>query len=288
MIARRAPAGLPPALPVKLVALWIHDLDPDTQRAYVGDVQQFVASTDVADLRDVQLGHLHGFEDALRDVGAAPATIARKLAAVKSLLTFAHRTGVLPVNVGAAKRLPKVGRDRAARYLQIEEVVRLFIAARADRDEALCRTLYYGGLRNAELAALTWPDVRDRDGRGLLSIHGKGGLWRPVLVPAALYAVLVRLRGAGEGGPVFASTRGGGHLTERGIHAIVARTARRAGLAGDVSPHWLRHAHVSHALDRGAPIHLVSATVGHGSIATTGAYAHARPNDSSALYLPAL
>jgi len=53
-----------------------------------------------------------------------------------------------------------------------------------------------------------------------------------------------------------------------------------------VSPHWLRHAHASHALDRGAPIHLVQATLGHASITTTGRYLHARPSDSSSRFLP--
>ena len=53
-----------------------------------------------------------------------------------------------------------------------------------------------------------------------------------------------------------------------------------------MSAHWLRHAHVSHALDRGAPVHLVQATVGHASLTTTSRYAHARPGDSSSRYLP--
>jgi site-specific recombinase XerD len=51
-----------------------------------------------------------------------------------------------------------------------------------------------------------------------------------------------------------------------------------------VSPHWLRHAHATHALERGAPIHLVQATLGYASVATTGRYLHARPTDSSARY----
>jgi integrase/recombinase XerD len=52
-----------------------------------------------------------------------------------------------------------------------------------------------------------------------------------------------------------------------------------------VSPHWLRHAHASHALDHGAPISLVQTTLGNGNLKTTSVYAHARPDDSSALYL---
>ncbi len=77
--------------------------------------------------------------------------------------------------------------------------------------------------------------------------------------------------------------------TERGV-AITAPYPEgavslegRAG--GNVSPHWMRHAHASHALDRGAAIHLVQATLGHSSVATTGKYLHARPNESSSKYL---
>ena len=66
---------------------------------------------------------------------------------------------------------------------------------------------------------------------------------------------------------------------------IVRQAAKQAGVTGTVSPHWLRHAHASHALDHGAPIHLVQATLGHASVSTTSAYLHARPGDSSARYL---
>jgi len=69
------------------------------------------------------------------------------------------------------------------------------------------------------------------------------------------------------------------------VKRIVTASAERAGVDGQVSPHWLRHAHASHALDRGAPIHLVQATLGHASVTTTGKYLHARPEDSSARYL---
>ena len=70
------------------------------------------------------------------------------------------------------------------------------------------------------------------------------------------------------------------------VRRIVYAAARKAGLEQKVSPHWMRHAHASHALDRSAPIHLVQATLGHASVATTGRYLHARPNASSGEYLP--
>jgi integrase/recombinase XerD len=96
----------------------------------------------------------------------------------------------------------------------------------------------------------------------------------------------VSLRGdAGLEDPVFRSRRGR-HLDPSAVFRIVRHAAERAELeaGSNVSPHWLRHAHATHALERGAPIHLVQATLGHASVATTGRYLHARPTDSSARY----
>jgi integrase/recombinase XerD len=93
----------------------------------------------------------------------------------------------------------------------------------------------------------------------------------------------------GDAGPVdaiFASRKGGGHLDPSQVRRIVYMAARKAGLEQKVSPHWMRHAHASHALDRSAPIHLVQATLGHASVSTTGRYLHARPTESSSFYLP--
>ena len=71
----------------------------------------------------------------------------------------------------------------------------------------------------------------------------------------------------------------------RRIHAVVKSTAKRAGANEAMSAHWLRHAHASHAIDNGAPITLVSQTLGHADLKTTSVYAHARPNESSSRYL---
>ena len=77
----------------------------------------------------------------------------------------------------------------------------------------------------------------------------------------------------------------GGHLDASQVWRIVRAAVRRAGLAGNVSPHWLRHSHASHAIDRNAPISLVRDTLGHQSIETTSRYLHAWPGESSSLYL---
>jgi site-specific recombinase XerD len=132
---------------------------------------------------------------------------------------------------------------------------------------------------------LKWRDLQPRGDGGQATIYGKGGKTRAVLLPAGVWRVLVQLRGEAEmDAPAFASQRKG-HLDPSQVHRVVKAAAARAGLSAEVSAHWLRHAHASHALDRGAPIHLVQATLGHSSVATTGRYLHARPNDSSSRYL---
>ena len=79
--------------------------------------------------------------------------------------------------------------------------------------------------------------------------------------------------------------RPGSPLTERAVNFIVKAAADRAGVNPAASIHWLRHAHASHAIDNGAPITLVSATLGHADLKTTSVYAHAQPGESSGRYL---
>jgi len=76
-----------------------------------------------------------------------------------------------------------------------------------------------------------------------------------------------------------------GRLHRVSVTHLVKEVAIRAGISEKTSTHWLRHCHASHALNRGAPIHLLSQTLGHASVATTSKYLHAKPNDSSGLYL---
>ena len=115
----------------------------------------------------------------------------------------------------------------------------------------------------SELCTLRWRDTRPRAEAGQVTLFGKGGKTRTVLLTAATWRELQAARGdAGPDDPVFVSQKGG-PLSPVQVWRIVRAAARRAGIAGDVSPHWLRHAHASHALDRGAPVHLVQATLGH-------------------------
>ena len=129
--------------------------------------------------------------------------------------------------------------------------------------------------------------IRRDSGEAQLSVVGKGDKDRQVLIPAAIAGPLLASReDAPASAPVFASVRNPGHaLTERAVNYIVKDAAERAGVNPAASVHWLRHAHASHAIDNGAPITLVSATLGHADLKTTSVYAHARPGESSGRYL---
>ena len=190
------------------------------------------------------------------------------------------------MNVGAAVRLPKIKHTLAERILDVDTVLQMLTLERQPRNKALLRLLYLGGLRIGEACGLRGRDLAPRGDAGQATLFGKGGKTRAVLLKASIWQDLAQLRAADPDAPVFRSRQGGGALDPSQAHRIVKRAARRAGLSAAVSAHWLRHAHVSHALDRGAPAHLVQATVGHASLATTSRYAHARPNDSSSRYLP--
>jgi integrase/recombinase XerD len=182
----------------------------------------------------------------------------RALTAVKSLLSFAQETGYVPFNGGAA------GRNRV-----------------------LLKLLYISGVRVSELCGLKWCDALSHKEGGQITVFGKGGKTRTVLLKPKVWQQLLSLKGEAKAvDPIFPSGKGGGALDVSQVRRIVYAAARRAGLEQKVSPHWMRHAHASHALDRSAPIHLVQATLGHASVSTTGRYLHARPTESSIFYLP--
>jgi site-specific recombinase XerD len=270
-----------------LIEIWLHGRSPHTQRAYRADIERFQLRAEKP-LPAVTLSDLQQFADSLSDL--APASRYRTLSALKSLLAFAHRTGYLPFDVGRALRLPAVRSRLAERILPEADLHRILSLEQNARNRAVLTLLYASGVRVSELCGLSWRDLQPNGEGGQIGVFGKGGVTRAIQVPASAWKLLTGLRPpkTGPGDPVFRSRKGsnGGVLRPLAVLRIVRKAAARAGIELPVSPHWFRHAHASHALDRGAPIHLVQATLGHASITTTGRYLHARPNDSSSRFLP--
>lgn len=268
-----------------LIELWLHGRSRHTQKAYRADVNRFLIHV-AKSLHLVTLGDLQAFADFLNVIGLAPASCHRILSSVKSLFTFGHRLGYLPFDVARPLRLPGFRDGLADRILDEGDVQRMLALERHLRNHVLLVLLYAAGLRVSELCGLKWEHLQPRNGGGQATVMGKRGKTRTILLPASVWLKLQSVRGdATTDGPVFRS-RKKGHLSAAQVWRIVRKAAKRAGIEQAVSPHWMRHGHASHALDRGAPISLVQATLGHSSVATTGRYLHARPNESSASFLP--
>jgi len=267
----------------QVVIMWLHAKSKNTQDAYIQAIKKFLDFTGKKPFKEVTIGDIQAFADSLDDY--APATKARALAAVKSLFAFAHRIGYLRFDVSAPVRLPKIKETLGERILSEADVQRLIGMEDNKRNKALLGLIYIAGLRVSEACSLKWRDVQPASDGGYITIFGKGDKTRTILIGKKIYDELLTLKGeAGANDPVFRSQKGG-QLSSSQAWRIVKAAAKRAGINPNASPHWLRHAHASHALDHGCPIHLVQATLGHASVATTGRYLHARPNDSSARYL---
>ena len=151
--------------------------------------------------------------------GVAETTGRQYVLRVKSLLGYAHRLGYAPFNAGATIRVRSDARNRGAnlakRIISEVDVALLVRGARTKRDRVLLQVLYAAGLRVSEVAGLTWSDVITRDrGQVQLSITGKGGVVRQVLLPEAVSRSLLSLRGdTGANDAVFASRKTDVRLT---------------------------------------------------------------------------
>jgi integrase/recombinase XerD len=281
-----------------MLALWLNQYRLDsvgrtnTGLAYVSDLRAFQAFT-TKPLRQLTVRDLQDFAATL--TALSEATQCRRLSAIKSLIAFGHRVGYLPYNVGAPIRLPSIKDTLAERIMTEEQVQRLLWHADSPgrrgrlikRNAAILRLLYIAGLRISEVCGLCWRDLVARDDSGQATVFGKGGKTRVILLPPAMWSRLEALREAAKpDDPVFHSSRGCA-LSRAMVHLIVKAAVKRAKLPSSVSAHYLRHSHASHALDRGAPVHVVQTTLGHASLTTTTRYTHARPGDSSSKYLAA-
>jgi integrase/recombinase XerD len=269
----------------QLVELWLHGLSKHTERAYRKDWSDFRAFIRKP-IRSVTLGDIQAFAIRLNASRLNDGSRHRKLSTLKSLFSFAHRIGFLAFDTARPLRLPPVRETLNARIMAETEVLRMIALERRPRDRAMLTLLYASAVRVSELVALRWSDAQPRGDSGQITVFGKGGKTRTLLLPVSTWRSLLSIRGnAREDDPIFRS-RKGGHLDPSSVLRVVKAAAKRAGIDRPVSPHWFRHGHASHALDRGAPIHLVQAQLGHRSLATTSAYSHARPNESSSSFLP--
>jgi integrase/recombinase XerD len=227
-----------------------------------------------------------------------PASVARRVVAMRSFHRFCSLEGHLPTDPAEDVRAPRVP-SGIPKALSEAEVAALLGAVTGDgpaarRDRAILETLYATALRISELVGLDTAAVDLEE--GYVRAFGKGA--RERIVPlgrtagAALAewlpvrADLARKARRGVADALFLNPRGG-RLTRQGCWKIVRRHGLRAGLGGRLSPHVLRHSCATHMLDRGADLRVVQELLGHASVSTTQVYTKVSTERLRSVYLAA-
>ncbi|MCX7969954.1 MAG: tyrosine recombinase XerC [Negativicutes bacterium] len=247
------------------------------------DWRRYAGLQDIDPLRP-SLTALRAFIGELKRRGLKRASMARKIAALRSFGRFVCREGGEITNRFVSVHTPKKER-RLPKFLPYEEVAALLAlpdrSPLGRRDLALLEVLYGGGLRVSELVGLTLSSVNLTEGH--LLVLGKGNkeriapLGRPAIRAVCDYLRSARpalMAAAGVGHDfVFVNSRGG-RLTVRSVNRILDRYIERLAVRQPFSPHGLRHSFATHMLGNGADIRTVQELLGHSSIATTQIYTH--------------
>lgn len=274
--------------PAAVAAAFLAAYREPTRQAYRRDLAAW--ATWLEDLEVEPLAatrvHVDAFVRALEERGSAPATIARRLAAVAGFYAYAIDERLITANPVARVRRPRVDDESPRLGLAKEEVAALLALAAEGpaRDHALLCVLVLNGLRVSEAVAATAGQLSTERGHRTLSIVRKGGKRGLVpLAPRTAVAIDDALGGRAAG-PILA-TRSGKAMDRHAAHETVRRYARRAGIGKAVSPHLLRHSFVTLSLDAGVTLRDVQDAAGHADPRTTRRYDRGRHHlDRAATY----
>ncbi|MBL7064297.1 MAG: tyrosine recombinase [Anaerolineae bacterium] len=272
---------------------------PCTVKNYGTDIGQFLdycRAQGIGSLEQVDRSLLRNYLAELDAAGYVKASIARRVAELRSFGDFVVREEVLEHNPFRLIRAPRVPK-RLPRYLTVAEAEALLAmpdtsTPRGLRDRAIIEVLYAAGLRVSELVGL---DIGDVDlAQAQVRVVGKGGKERiGLLGRPAVEAVRAYLK---TGRPALLSRQPtnalwlnhrGGRLTARGVALILSKAGQQAGIRTPVSPHIIRHSFATHLLDGGADLRVVQELLGHADLATTQIYTHVSQSRAREVYLRA-
>ncbi len=214
----------------------------------------------------------------------AEATVARKVAAVKSFFQFLHAENTIQSNPTESLESPRVGKS-LPKPLTVQQVDELLEqpakrgTPEALRDQAMLELLYATGLRVTELVSLNLDSISLDTRSPSVRCLGKGAKERTVPIHEQALRSLVTYLSEGRSRLVknkreralFVNRRGE-RLTRQGFWLILKQYASEANIAGHVTPHTLRHSFATHMLRGGAPLRSVQELLGHANISTTQAY----------------
>ncbi|MEW6073891.1 MAG: site-specific tyrosine recombinase XerD [Planctomycetota bacterium] len=286
--AGELPGGLAGGLAGFLEALRVEaGLSRNTLLAYRSDLESFLGwaarREGLADWAEITAETVVDHLTHCRRRGLAEASVARRLSALRMCLRHLVAEGLLSRDPAARIATPVLARLLPT-TLGVEEVERLLAAPgtegwRAERDTALLEVLYACGARIGEAVALRTGDLEPS--LRVLTLHGKGKKTRIVPLGARAREAIDRWRAGGRlllpgarRQPELFLTKSGRPLDRSTAWRRVKAAAQRAGLAGRISPHTLRHSFATHLLEGGADLRSVQEMLGHASIRTTEIYTH--------------
>src|SRR5512147_495106 len=258
-------------------------LAQNTVQSYERDLRRYLEEIKAGGPDDIRESDIVSFLTGLSRTGIAAPSVSRSLSAIRGfhrfLLTDGLATTDPTVNLETPrgwKRLPKTLSRREVDALLQEPDPKTPLGL---RDQAMLELLYATGLRVSELVGLKLGDLNLE--RGFLVVVGKGSKERVVPMGEAAMAVIQEyldrarpaLLAGGESDHLFISSRRRG-ITRQMFWERIKIYARKADIAGPVSPHTLRHSFATHLLDNGADLRAVQAMLGHSDISTTQIYTH--------------
>jgi integrase/recombinase XerC len=256
---------------------------PHTVKAYSTDLSLFSAYAGARTPKQIDHIAVRGFLSQLYQKGLSKTSVARALAAVRSLYRWLAREGMVEQNPAKLVATPKLP-QKLPRVPTIEEMNSVIdgempeVAAFPERDRLMLELLYGCGIRNSELTGIDLHDI-GLSAEAIL-IRGKGKKERYVpfgdSVKSALAVYLPERRKLLEAirktQTALLVNRRGGRLTTRSVGRIIKKIAVAKGLSPDVHPHTLRHAFGTHMLEEGADLRAIQELLGHERLATTQRY----------------
>jgi integrase/recombinase XerC len=266
-----------------LQALGQRNASLHTIKAYRGDLDEFAAYVGSRGWKQIDHLAIRGFLSRLYEKGLEKASVARALAAVRSLYRWLAQEGVVQQNPAALVSTPKLPK-KLPRVPTIEEMNSVFdgkmpeVAAFPERDRMMFELLYGCGIRNSELIGINLEDIRLSNQAILIRGKGKKERYVPFgdAVRVALASYLpARQRMLAErkkNSSALLINRRGGRLTTRSVGRIIKKIAVAKGLSPDVHPHTLRHAFGTHMLEEGADLRAIQEMLGHERLSTTQRY----------------
>jgi len=254
-----------------------------TIKAYSRDLSLFAAYAGERGLKEIDHIAVRGYLSQLYERGLSKTSVARALAAVRSLYRWLALEGLVEQNPAKLVATPKLAK-KLPRVPTIEEMNSVIdgkmpeVAAFPERDRLMLELLYGCGIRNSELTGINVDDIR-LSAEAIL-IRGKGKKERYVpfgdSVRTALAGYLPErqkvLTHANKHLSALLINRRGGRLTTRSVGRIIKKIAVAKGLSPDVHPHTLRHAFGTHMLEEGADLRAIQELLGHERLATTQRY----------------